>query len=72
MTKHTVVAWNEKRILVEVVEETASDNCDVVMSAVHRVQRELHAKNGDPRWQTWTGEAVVEVRTARGRTGGGA
>lgn len=65
MIKHTVMAWNGARILVEVVEEDrAVDNHDIVMSTVHRLQRELHAKRDDPRWQTWPGVAVVEARCA--------
>lgn len=65
VTKHTVMAWNGARILVEVVEvDRANDDCDMVMSTVHRLQRELHEKHDDPRWQTWPGEAAVEARCA--------
>lgn len=48
MSKHTVMAWNERHILVEhVLVDRATDDCDPVMSAVHRLQRALGAKDGD-------------------------
>ncbi|MBL8753671.1 MAG: hypothetical protein JNK15_10250 [Planctomycetes bacterium] len=62
MTKHTVMAWNARHILVEHVRvDRSTDQCDPVMSAVHRLQRALGAKDDDPRWQAWEGDAGVEV-----------
>jgi hypothetical protein len=62
VTKHTIMAWNERHILVEHVRvDRATDDCDPVMSAVHRLQRALGAKGDDPRWQSWEGDAQVGV-----------
>lgn len=66
MSKHTVMAWNERHILVEhVLVDRATDDCDPVMSAVHRLQRALGAKDDDPRWQAWHGEAHVAVASTQ-------
>lgn len=66
-TKHTVMAWNSRRILVEEVYGTEID----AEICARTMQVELRCKRDDPRWQTWPGKATVEIRRLpQGKRGG--
>jgi hypothetical protein len=60
VTKHTAMAWNTRRVLIEVVDGTIDD----AEAAARRLQGELRHKSGDERWQCWEGAAAVDVRRA--------
>lgn len=63
--KHTVVAWNSRRILVAVVE------CKVVrpavvlpveaVAALNELRAQLGHRKGDSRWNHWNGALEVGV-----------
>lgn len=63
--KHTVMAWNSRRILVEVVHCKAVRPAVVLpveaVVALNEMRAQLHHRKGDPRWNHWTGELEVEV-----------
>lgn len=56
----TVMAWNTRRILIEVIQGTSDD----ALALATRLGGKLKHKSDDPRWQTWVGEAAVEARCA--------
>lgn len=57
-TKHTVMAWNSRRILIDVIDSTL----DEAEQAARGLQRELRCKWDDERWQVWEGGARIEAR----------
>lgn len=54
--KRTVMAWNSRRILIEVIDGTSDD----ALKAATRLAGKLKHKSDDPRWMTWPGAAAVE------------
>jgi hypothetical protein len=52
------MAWNARRVLIEVVDGTIDD----AKAAARRLQDELRHNSGDERWQCWQGAAAVDVR----------
>lgn len=57
---HTVMAWNTRRILIEVIQGTSDD----ALALATRLGGKLKHKSDDPRWQTWVGNADIEVGSA--------
>ena len=56
------MVWNSKRILIKVLNLDVSDEYQLVLkysSIVGKMQRKLHHKYDDPRWQVWPGNAKV-------------
>ncbi len=54
--KRTVMAWNSRRILIEVIDGTIDD----ALNAATRLGTKLKHKSDDSRWMTWEGAATVE------------
>jgi hypothetical protein len=52
------MAWNSRRILVDVIEGTMAD----AELAARKMQGELRCRHDDPRWQCWAGSARIEAR----------
>lgn len=61
--KHTILAWNNRRILIEYVvcgaDFSATLEAYAVDSTLERMQKSLNHKKGDPRWQILPGLAVT-------------
>lgn len=53
----TVMAWNTRRILIEVIQGTSDD----ALALATRLGGKLKHKSDDSRWQTWVGKADVEM-----------
>ncbi len=52
----TVMAWNTRRILIEVIQGTSDD----ALALATRLGGKLKHKSDDPRWQTWVGKSEVD------------
>lgn len=53
---HTVMAWNSRRILIEVIQGTSDD----ALALATRLGGKLKHASNDPRWDAWVGKATVE------------
>lgn len=62
MKKSTIIVWNNKRILVKVMDRSKDGEAERYMA--YKMQAEelgIKASADDPRWQVLDGEARVEL-----------